>query len=81
MYKYLRSMTRSSDGGRTCSAMSDWQAAAYLSQIIEGLLYLHNRGIIHRDLKLSNLLLCENYTTIKICDFGLGKIALYFVLE
>lgn len=32
--------------------------------------YLHLRNIIHRDLKPQNLLLFENFQTLKIADFG-----------
>lgn len=35
-----------------------------------GLHYIHRRGIIHRDIKLSNLLVHED--TVKLCDFGLS---------
>ncbi len=30
-----------------------------VTQVVNGLVYLHNHGIIHRDIKLSNLLLTE----------------------
>ena len=43
-----------------------------ISQIIDGLDYLHNLKIIHRDLKPSNIFLCHN--TIKIGDFGLAAL-------
>mmetsp|Transcript_20149 Transcript_20149/g.33065 ORF Transcript_20149/g.33065 Transcript_20149/m.33065 type:complete len:666 (+) Transcript_20149:94-2091(+) len=38
-----------------------------------GLRYLHSRGVLHRDLKSSNILLAENFQA-KICDFGLSRI-------
>lgn len=42
------------------------------SQIVEGLLYLHGKGILHRDLKLGNLLMSDDRTLVKIGDFGLA---------
>ncbi|KII67644.1 Serine/threonine-protein kinase Chk1 [Thelohanellus kitauei] len=41
------------------------------SQLLEGVEYLHSLGIVHRDLKLENLLLDEN-NDLKITDFGLS---------
>jgi len=38
---------------------------------MDGMLELHRHLIIHRDIKLENILLCG--TDVKISDFGLSK--------
>ncbi len=39
-------------------------------QSIEAFQYLHSQGIVLRDFKPENILLSDNYQTIKFCDFG-----------
>lgn len=39
--------------------------------MLNGLEYLHNRNIVHRDLKLGNLFLSDSME-IKLGDFGLA---------
>lgn len=39
---------------------------------MKGIAYLHERKIVHRDLKTSNLLY-SNDGILKICDFGLAR--------
>ncbi|XP_076047403.1 serine/threonine-protein kinase Chk1-like [Oratosquilla oratoria] len=43
----------------------------YFEQLMQGVHYLHSRGVIHRDLKPGNLLLTEK-KVLKISDFGLS---------
>ncbi|KAL1233310.1 Serine/threonine-protein kinase PLK4 [Trichinella pseudospiralis] len=62
MRRYLKVMGRPLD---------EAYAAIVLEQVVDGILFLHSRGIIHRDLSASNILLDSNWT-VKIADFGLA---------
>ena len=59
------------------------QLAVLFYQVFSGLCYLHTNNIVHRDLKLENILITEieldeqtqrKYFWIKIIDFGTAKI-------
>lgn len=39
-------------------------AQHFMRQIVEGMLYLHSHGILHRDLTLANLLLTRNMNVV-----------------
>ncbi|KAI1331417.1 hypothetical protein F5Y16DRAFT_267599 [Xylariaceae sp. FL0255] len=52
--------------------LKDPQARRLFAQLISGVGYLHKKGIVHRDLKLENLLLDRNRNII-ITDFGFAN--------
>lgn len=43
-------------------------------KVLKTVLYLHKNGVVHRDLKLENIMLLTNRKSIKILDFGLCSI-------
>lgn len=52
--------------------LKDQHARRLFAQLISGVGYLHKKGIVHRDLKLENLLLDRNRNII-ITDFGFAN--------
>ncbi|OQS04694.1 kinase [Thraustotheca clavata] len=64
-YKILKSLP-----GQHCDAAS---AKAYFAQIAEGVYYIHQHRLAHRDLSLENIFVSSD-GTLKIGDFGLAVV-------
>ena len=46
-------------------------------EIAHAMLFIHNKGLIHRDLKIENIML-DDYLNVKLVDFGLVKLYEFF---
>ncbi|XP_063225951.1 uncharacterized protein LOC134532876 isoform X2 [Bacillus rossius redtenbacheri] len=66
----LRSHVRSREGGRLCEEA----ARRFGRQLVSAVAHMHSRGVVHRDLKMENVLLDEQKKHIKIVDFGLSNL-------
>ncbi|XP_075856606.1 hormonally up-regulated neu tumor-associated kinase [Microcebus murinus] len=54
--------------------LEEAEARRYIRQLISAVEHLHRAGVVHRDLKIENLLLDED-NNIKLIDFGLSNCA------
>uniref|UniRef100_A0A8D2IQ27 non-specific serine/threonine protein kinase n=1 Tax=Varanus komodoensis TaxID=61221 RepID=A0A8D2IQ27_VARKO len=53
--------------------LTEQEARHFFRQVVSAVYYCHKNGIVHRDLKLENILLDAN-CNIKIADFGLSNV-------
>ncbi|RRT66617.1 hypothetical protein B296_00040061 [Ensete ventricosum] len=71
VFDYMRSdLTRVIS--RSEARLTEPQVKCYMRQLLSGLQHCHERGILHRDIKGSNLLIDKN-GVLKIADFGLSN--------
>ncbi|CAA7259797.1 unnamed protein product [Cyclocybe aegerita] len=57
---------------QTQFTFSDANLKSLCHQMLAGLAYLHHKGVIHRDIKGSNILI-NNQGELKLADFGLAR--------
>lgn len=55
------------------SALPEDLALHYLHQTLEALEHLHNKKVLHLDVKVDNVLLSADCTDTFLCDFGLSQ--------
>jgi serine/threonine protein kinase len=64
------------EGGTLCEAMKKMKWATRVvdaGQVVRALSFLHGKGILHRDVKTSNILLDASLRHVRLADFGLAK--------
>ncbi len=56
--------------------ITEERASILIHKLASAIYYLHSYGIIHRDLKLDNILMTDksDEADLKLLDFGFGKI-------
>ncbi|KAI9714531.1 MAG: hypothetical protein M1820_000492 [Bogoriella megaspora] len=54
--------------------LTEEEARKVFVQLFQGIQYLHERNIVHRDVKPENILMTDRDLSVKLADFGLAKI-------
>lgn len=75
---YLMSIRELAKGGELMEyiishgKLSEKEARKFFRQIVSAMAHIHQASIVHRDLKLENILLSQDINCL-ISDFGLGR--------
>ncbi|KXZ49266.1 hypothetical protein GPECTOR_22g859 [Gonium pectorale] len=70
--------SRGGAGGGRGRGFSMSEVKCLMRQLLEAVAFLHDRWVVHRDIKLSNLLYTHT-GHLKLCDFGLARYFAPFV--
>jgi eukaryotic-like serine/threonine-protein kinase len=72
-YEYVRGRTLREE--LRARRLSDAEAVEIAAQVLDGLAHAHRRGIVHRDVKPSNVLVEEgaDEVAVRVLDFGLAQ--------
>ncbi|KAG0249570.1 hypothetical protein DFQ27_009942, partial [Actinomortierella ambigua] len=66
--------SEAADADPSGNGLLDWGTKSRLAQeMASGLVYIHSKKIIHRDLKSANVLLSK-HLEVRLCDFGLARV-------
>lgn len=61
-------------GLRARGELSDRDVAAIGAELCAALVHAHERGVIHRDVKPQNILVCSDPPQAKLMDFGVARV-------
>jgi len=56
---------------KTRQTLTEPEVRYFMSQLVSGCQYIHGQHVVHRDLKLGNMLINDTMQ-VKIADFGLA---------
>jgi len=54
--------------------LPEQQIMQWFAQLLQGLHFVHSQKVLHRDLKSSNIFMCNQRSVAKIGDFGIGRV-------
>ncbi|KAI9262522.1 kinase-like domain-containing protein [Helicostylum pulchrum] len=55
------------------SSLREFEVKIIFEQIAHAISYLHEHGVVHRDIKMENVIICDRkQLRAKLCDFGLS---------
>ena len=66
---FKRRQEREGRAGFETAVIRNW-----ILQMSKALIYMHERRVVHRDVKASNIFLSNDLTTTKLGDFGISKV-------